>query len=199
MIYPNTKVTAAQTVTRQVTASEAAVLRFVLNNRAAHACELTGQEEIVRRLLALGLLHCRTTRIGQIICMSPQGNVQMNQPEMRLVAPSVSANIVYHRAATNMAQENGYQFHSYINAQTSLLVGGQMRHLMLINANTSGPSSDTIKRSVYYLETHRIWGNMIIVTDDIERYNYHVKRQQRLVIWKMGMHDLSIYLKRDEN
>lgn len=185
MIYPNTKVTAAQTVTRQVTASEAAVLRFIYEKRAVHSYELTRAEEIVLHLLQTGMLHCRTTRIGQIICLSPQGNVQINQSEMRVISPTVSINTVYHRAALKLAMERGFQIHHFFSPLYSQITDGQMTHRMVLNAAMGGPSGNTLIRFVLDMKKNRQNGYVIVVSSDIERYDHHLKLQPMLRAWKL--------------
>lgn len=191
MIYPNTKVTAAQTVTRQVTASEAAVLRFIYQNRAAHSCELTRAEDIVLGLLQAGMLHCRTTRIGQIICLSPQGNIQISRPEMRVISPAVSINTVYHRAALKLAMERGFQIHHFFSPLYSQITDGQMIHRMVLNAAMGGPSGTTLIHSVLDMKKNRENGYVIVVSSDIERYDHHLKLQPMLRAWKLTPLQLS--------
>lgn len=194
MIYPNTKATVAQVVTRQVTAPEAAVLHFVYRHRAVHACELNGYEEITFRLLNAGLLHCRTTRIGQVICMTPQGNVQINQSEMRVIAPSASMNVVYHRAALRLARERGYGLYQFLTPILSHITDGSTIHWMIINATMHGPSGATVLRAVLDMQKQSRNGYVVIVADDVNRYSYHLKMQPRARAWELQTKNLSQYL-----
>lgn len=118
----------------------------------------------------------------------------MNQPEMRVIAPSVGMNVVYHRAALKLASDLGYRMNKFLNPQSSLIEDGFSTHLMLINASTGGPSGDTIKRAIACLKSNYIWGNIFILADDKSRYNYHIKRQVKLVVWELRNEDIKYYL-----
>ncbi|MFC6663631.1 hypothetical protein [Deinococcus multiflagellatus] len=154
MTLPLTTLSAARPVTRAVTPAEAAVLAAVHVARAVYAGHLTDLAS-VRSLLALGALHCRDTRVGQVVTLSPTGYVLVGQSEHRRTSTSVATNLVYHRAALQLAAARHWTVTVTHSALWSEVTDGERVWWLLTNASSGGPTPATLKTKLAALNAAR--------------------------------------------